>query len=55
MNPAEAKAAHGGLGTPSRLPGSSYGLQALGHCAVGSALAKLPGTTCSSCYAVGGN
>lgn len=55
MKPSEAKAAHGGLGTPSKMPGSSYGLQALGHCAVGTALSKLPGTTCSSCYAAKGN
>ena len=46
----DAKAIVGSLGEPSKMPGAAYGLDAW-QCKVGSVLAELPGSTCSSCYA----
>ena len=43
----------GSLSKPSKMPGHAYGLPAQ-ECKTGSKLAKIPGTTCSSCYALKG-
>lgn len=43
----------GKLSKPSKMPGYAYGLPAQA-CITGSRLAKLPGTVCSSCYALKG-
>lgn len=48
-----AKAIVGSMGFPSKMPGTSYALPAKA-CIAGAALAKIPGTTCHSCYALGG-
>lgn len=48
-----AKAICGSLGFPSKMPGTSYGLPAVA-CITGAKLAKIPGTVCASCYALGG-
>jgi len=44
----------GGLGNPSKMPGTSYGLSAE-VCKLGAILARQAGTTCHGCYAMGGN
>jgi hypothetical protein len=44
----------GSLGKPSKMPGLSYGISAK-LCKVGAALAKIPGSTCSDCYALKAN
>ncbi len=44
----------GGLGFPSKMPGTSYGLPAQA-CLVGSKLAAIPGSVCHGCYALRGN
>ena len=44
----------GTLSKPSKMPGYGYGLPALKSCATGSKLAKVPGTSCSKCYACKG-
>ena len=46
-----AKEITGGLGFPTKLPGSSYGLPA-SRCITGSKLAKISGSVCSVCYAL---
>ena len=51
MNLTEAKRLIGSIGYPSKLPGTSYGLSAH-DCIAGKRLAALPGTVCSSCYAL---
>lgn len=43
----------GGLSEPSKMPCHSYGISAK-RCKVGSALQKVPGSTCSKCYALKG-
>lgn len=43
----------GSLGKPSKMPGFAYGIPAA-RCQVGSALAKIPGSVCSKCYALKG-
>jgi len=43
----------GGLGNPSKMPGRAYGFSA-SQCSIGSKLAKLANTVCSSCYAMKG-
>ena len=43
----------GSLGSPSKMPGFSYGLSAH-DCIVGSLLRKVAGSTCSKCYALKG-
>lgn len=43
----------GGLSDTSKMPGKSYGLPTA-HCITGSALAKVPGSICSECYAMKG-
>jgi len=48
---AEAKANTGGLSTPSKMPGYSYGIPAQA-CKVGSRLAKVKGSVCEHCYAL---
>jgi hypothetical protein len=40
----------GTLGHPSKMPGFSYGISAL-LCITGNRLAKVPGSTCTVCYA----
>lgn len=52
MGLGEAKKIIGSIGAPSKMPGSSYGLPAR-NCIAGSKLAKIPGTVCSVCYAIG--
>ncbi len=47
----EAKKITGGLSFPSKLPGTSYGLSAR-DCKAGAELAKIPGSICSTCYAL---
>jgi hypothetical protein len=47
----EAEAIAGTLGHPSKMPGYSYGISAQ-HCLTGSKLRKVPGSVCSSCYAM---
>lgn len=44
----------GTLSKPSAMPGHGYGLPALESCKTGSKLAKIPGTSCSDCYACKG-
>lgn len=44
----------GGLGKPSKMPGTSYGLPAKA-CHVGAKLAKVEGSVCHGCYALKGN
>jgi hypothetical protein len=44
----------GSLGKPSKMPGRSYGISAK-LCKVGSALAKVAGSTCHGCYALKAN
>ncbi len=53
MTIGRAKASIGSLGFPSKMPGTSYGLPALA-CIAGAKLAKIPGTVCNTCYALGG-
>ena len=43
----------GSLSKPSKMPGFAYGLPAK-ECKTGSKLAKVEGSTCSSCYALKG-
>ena len=43
----------GGLSDPSKMPCHSYSISAK-RCKVGSALRKVPGSTCSKCYALKG-
>jgi hypothetical protein len=49
----EAEAVVGKLSNPSKMPGHAYGIPAK-HCIVGSALAKVKGSVCASCYALKG-
>lgn len=49
-----ANAIAGTLGKPSKMPGRTYGIPARA-CHVGAKLAKVEGSTCSSCYAMRGN
>lgn len=51
MTLGEAKAIAGVLGKPSKLPGYAYGLDAR-RCRVGAALRPIPGSVCSTCYAM---
>ena len=44
----------GGLSTPRKMPGWSYGLPAA-ECKTGSMLRKVPNSVCSKCYAFKGN
>ena len=53
MNKLEALNITGSLSKPSKMPGKAYGLPAK-ECKTGSKLAKIPGSTCSSCYALKG-
>jgi hypothetical protein len=53
MNKTEALQITGSLSNPSKMPGKAYGLPAK-ECKTGSKLAKIPGSTCSSCYALKG-
>lgn len=50
MGVGEARKIVGGLGSPSKMPGHSYGLPTRA-CQIGMLLAKQTGTTCSHCYA----
>lgn len=43
----------GGLSRPSKMPGYAYSLPA-SACLVGAQLARIPGSVCSSCYALRG-
>lgn len=43
----------GGLSATSKMPGASWSISAL-RCKIGSKLRKIPGTTCSECYACKG-
>jgi Gene product 88 len=55
MQVAQAKAlTGGGLGYPSKMPGTSYGISAHA-CKVGAKLAQIPGSVCHGCYALKGN
>lgn len=49
----DADAIHGGFGKPSKMPGYAYGIPAV-YCKTGAALAKVPGSVCSKCYALKG-
>ena len=44
----------GGLGTPSKMPGFSYGISAK-KCITGGKLQSVEGSTCSGCYALKGH
>lgn len=44
----------GGLGYPSKMPGTSYGISAH-DCITGAKLAQVPGSVCHGCYALKGN
>lgn len=48
-----AEAVCGKLGTPSKMPGYTYGIPAI-HCPVGKLLVKVPNSVCSKCYALKG-
>ena len=50
----EAIAITGGLSKPSKMPGPAYNLPAAA-CLTGAKLVKVPGSTCSGCYALKGN
>ena len=55
MNLREAKElTGGGLGYPSKMPGTSYGISAHA-CITGSKLASVPGSVCHGCYALRNN
>ena len=55
MNLREAKElTGGGLGYPSKMPGTSYGISAHA-CITGGKLASVPGSVCHGCYALKGN
>lgn len=54
MNLRQAKEIAGSLSFPTKMPGTSYALPAQA-CILGSKLAKIKGTTCSTCYALSGN
>ena len=55
MNLREAKElTGGGLGHPSKMPGTSYGISAHA-CITGSKLASVPGSVCHGCYALRNN
>lgn len=43
----------GGLSNPSKMPGYSYSIPAR-YCITGAKLARIPGTVCFDCYALGG-
>ena len=49
----EAIAITGGLSKPSKMPGPAYNLPAAA-CITGAKLVKVPGSTCSGCYALKG-
>ena len=49
----EAIAITGGLSKPSKMPGPAYNLPAAA-CLTGAKLVKIPGSTCSGCYALKG-
>ena len=50
MNLREAKElTGGGLGYPSKMPGTSYGISAHA-CITGGKLASVPGSVCHGCY-----
>lgn len=49
-----AKEIAGSLGKPSKMPGLSYGISALG-CKTGAKLAKIAGSVCNGCYALKAN
>ena len=51
MTLTEAKTIIGSVGTPSKMPGTSYGLSAH-ECIAGSRLAEIPGSICSTCFAL---
>lgn len=51
MTVKEAQGIAGALGQPSKMPGLSYGISAQ-NCITGSKLRKVPGSVCSSCYAM---
>jgi hypothetical protein len=44
----------GGLGFPSKMPGTSYGISAH-NCITGAKLATVPGSVCHGCYALRNN
>ena len=50
----EAKAITGGLTYTTKMPGPSYNTPA-SRCITGARLRKVPGSVCSSCYALKGN
>ena len=50
----QAKAELGGLGYPSKMPGTAFGISAK-SCSVGAKLAKVPGSVCHGCYALKAN
>ena len=50
----EAKKITGGLSAPGKMPEGSYNLPARA-CLTGAKLVKVPGSTCSGCYALKGN
>ena len=49
----EAKEITGGLSKPNKMPGPAYNLPARA-CLTGAKLVKVPGSTCSGCYALKG-
>ena len=54
MTRTAANAIAGSLGNPSKMPGTAYGLSAHA-CITGSKLAKIEGSVCHGCYAMGNN
>ena len=53
MKVKEAIEITGGLSKPSKMPGPAYNLPA-SQCITGQKLVKIPGSTCSGCYALKG-
>ena len=49
----DAELVAGSLGTPSKMPGLSYGIPA-SRCITGATLVKIEGSVCSGCYALKG-
>ena len=51
---ASSVATVGGVGLPSKMPGTAYGISAL-RCATGGKLRGIVGSICEDCYAMGAN
>lgn len=55
QDPPEAKAVHGGMSRPGKMPCITYSMLAGATCPQGRKLAQIPGSVCYGCYAHSGN